>query len=65
MMQNWVSNGFLFDVEVLFNIKKNGGRIIEVPIEAEIKEKMSWRTVWKTFLESLVLRSLLLSRAVR
>lgn len=59
----WRTDGFLFDVEVLYKIKKRGGRIIEVPIEAEIKERMSGRALWKTLVESLTLKFQLLSRA--
>lgn len=56
MLQPWRTNGFLFDVEVLANVKKNGGRIIEVPIEAEITAKLSKGAIWKTLLESFILK---------
>jgi glycosyltransferase involved in cell wall biosynthesis len=56
VLLDWKTNGWLFDAEILFNIQKNGGRIIEVPIEAEIQVKISWRTLCKTFLESLILK---------
>lgn len=62
---NWKTDGFLFDVEILAGIHKNGGRIVEVPIEAEITERMSKGAVWKTFLESLILKFRLSFPAVR
>ena len=61
MLTDWKTDGFLFDVEILEKIQRNGGTIIEVPVEAEIKEKMTWRVVWKTFVESIILKSRLLS----
>lgn len=64
-LRQWETDGFLFDVELLHQIKKNGGRIIEVPIEAEIRERMTWKNVWETFLESLALKSRLLSPVKR
>ena len=65
MLETWKTDGFLFDVEVLSNIKRNGGRIVEVPIEAEIKEKMSVGAIWKTLIESVILKFRLLSRPAK
>lgn len=56
MLDTWKTDGFLFDVEILHKIKKSGGRIIEVPIEAEIKERVSPKVLWRTLVESLILR---------
>jgi glycosyltransferase involved in cell wall biosynthesis len=64
-IMDWKTDGFLFDVEILANAQKNGCRIVEVPIEAEITERMSRRAVWKTFLESLTLKFRLLFLAGR
>lgn len=63
LIWGWKTDGFLFDVEVLYKVKKASGRIIEVPIEAEITERMSGRALWKTLVESLTLKFQLLSRA--
>lgn len=52
----WEINGFFYDVEILSKCVKKGLKIIEVPIEAEIKEKMSGRALWVTLWESLRLK---------
>jgi len=52
----WKTNGFFFDVEILRNAHKRGKKMIEVPIEAEIKESLSWRALWRTLLESIRLK---------
>lgn len=65
MLTDWKTDGFLFDVEILWNIKNNGGRIIEVPIEAEIKAKLSKGALWRTLIESLILKFQLSSRHAR
>jgi glycosyltransferase involved in cell wall biosynthesis len=51
----WITDGFLFDVEILSKASNRGNKIVEVPIECEIKKQMPWRTLWKTALESIVL----------
>jgi len=61
MLETWKTDGFLFDVEILWKIQQNGGRIVEVPIEAEIREKVSRRVLCRTFIESVFLRYQLLS----
>lgn len=62
-MDEWETDGWLFDVEVLHNMKKRGARIIEVPVEVEITERMSGRALWRTLVESLTLRCRLSFRA--
>lgn len=54
-IQGWRLDGFIFDLEILIKAKQRGMKIIEVPIEAEIKESMSWRIICKTLWESLIL----------
>jgi glycosyltransferase involved in cell wall biosynthesis len=51
----WATDGFLFDIEILSGAIRQGYKVIEVPIECEIKEQMPLRVVWKTLLESIVL----------
>ena len=54
-IDSWVTDGFLFDIELLATAKTKGHNMVEVPIECEIKRQMPLRTLWKTFLESLSL----------
>jgi glycosyltransferase involved in cell wall biosynthesis len=54
-LPQWATDGFLFDAEILAKAYRAGAKIIEVPIECEIKRQMPLRTLWKTFLESLSL----------
>lgn len=49
----WAMDGWLFDVEIISAALAKGYNIIEIPIEAEITRKMSLRSVWRTFIESL------------
>lgn len=52
-LDSWKENSFIFDVEILAKAKKKGMKIIEVPIEAEIKNPMSRKALWNTFLGSI------------
>ncbi len=57
-LRDWKSDSFAFDFEILWDCQKRGLRMIEIPIEAEIKEKMSRRALWRTLIESLRLKFL-------
>lgn len=59
----WESNGFIFDVEILSHLQKRGERIVEVPIEAEIRKQLAFKTIFKILGESLWLKYRLLFRA--
>ena len=59
---NWESNGFIYDVEVLSRLQDKGFKIVEVPIECDIKRQVSFKTIFKIFGESLWLRYRLLFR---
>lgn len=61
----WESNGFIFDVEILSRLQAKGFRIIEVPVEAEIRRQLALKTIWRIFLESLWLRLRLSSLVAR
>lgn len=64
-LEYWKTDGFFFDVEVLAKAKRRGMRIIEVPIEAEIKSGMSLKAIYLTLRESVWLWFRLLSHAVK
>lgn len=59
----WESNGFIFDVEIIANLQKKGMRIIEIPVEAEIRRQLAFKTIFRIFGESLWLKWRLLFRA--
>jgi glycosyltransferase involved in cell wall biosynthesis len=62
-IEEWKTDGFFFDVEILAKAKRKCMRMIEVPIEVEIKEKMSGKILWRTLCESLCLMFRLLFHA--
>lgn len=53
---SWESNGFIYDAEVLARLQAKGFRMIEVPVECEIKRQVSFKTIWTIFMESIWLR---------
>lgn len=53
ILSYWQTNGFLFEVEILRDIQQKNGKIIEVPIESEIRVGISLKALWRTFWESL------------
>jgi len=52
-LHSWETNGFAFPIEILKKAKELKLRMVEVPIEVSIKDKMSLKMVIKTFLESI------------
>lgn len=54
-LREWKTDGFGFDIEILRNAKRRGMRMIEIPVDAEIKEKMTWRVVCKTLIETVLM----------
>lgn len=52
----WESNGFIFDVEIISNLQKKGFKIVEVPVEVEIRSQLKNKTIIRIFLESLWLK---------
>lgn len=62
---SWESNGFIYDVEVLARLQRKGFRIIEVPIECEIKRQLTFKTIFRIFGESVWLKCRLLFLAKR
>ena len=57
----WEANGFIFDVEIIANIQKRGYKIVEVPVEVEMKSQLAFKTIWTIFWESIWLKCRLLS----
>lgn len=54
-LQEWYSNGWLFDLEILSVAKQKGFSMIEVPIEATVNKKMKIKSIWNTLKESFTL----------
>ena len=52
----WQSNGFIFDAEIVARLQRQGFRIVEVPIECEIRRQVAVKTILRIFGESLWLR---------
>ena len=52
----WKANGFIYDVEIIANLQKRGFKIVEVPIECEIRRQLAFKTIFKIFGESIWLK---------
>ena len=62
---SWEANGWIFDAEVIARLQKKGFRIVEVPIECEIRRQLPISRIFKIFGESLWLKCRLLWPAKR
>ena len=62
---NWDSQKFIFDVEILAKLQKLGFRLIEVPVECEIRRQLAFKTIFLILGESLWLKYRLLFPVVR
>ena len=58
----WEANGFIFDAEIIARLHRKKMKIVEVPIECEIRRQLAFKTIWLIFCESLWLKWRLLSR---
>lgn len=58
----WEANGFIFDAEIIARLQRKGFRIVEVPIECEIRRQLAFKTIWRIFCESIWLKCRLLSQ---
>lgn len=52
----WKTNGFAFDIEILYRAKKEGKSIIEIPVKATVSDSKSIGVIWQTLIESLIIR---------
>tara|TARA_Y100000310_G_C20523426_1_gene734825 strand:+ start:116 stop:688 length:573 start_codon:yes stop_codon:yes gene_type:complete len=53
VLTDWETNGFGFAIEILWKAKRKGYSMIEIPVEANIKAKMSLWIVVRTFFETI------------
>lgn len=58
----WQSNGFVFDLEIITRLQKQGFKIVEVPIECEIKRQLAFKTIFRIAGEAIWLWFRLLFR---
>lgn len=49
----WEASGFIFDAEIIARLQRKGLKIVEVPIECEIRRQLAFRTIFIIFGESL------------
>ncbi len=49
----WASNGFIFDVEIISRLQSKGFKIVEVPVEVEIKKQLAFKTIFRIAGESI------------
>jgi glycosyltransferase involved in cell wall biosynthesis len=52
----WITNGWAFDIEIIYRAKKAGKSMITIPIQAIVSDTKSFRDIWKTFLDSIKIR---------
>lgn len=64
-IDSWDSNGFIFDVELLESLQRKGFKLVEVPVEVEIKKQLAFKTIFRITGESLWLKFRLLFRRAR
>ena len=50
---SWESNGFIYDCEVIARLQKKGFKIVEVPIECEIRRQLAFKTIFRIAGESV------------
>jgi len=63
MADYWDANGFIFDVEILEFLQRKGFRLVEVPIECEIRRQLPFKQIFRITGESLWLKWRLLFHA--
>lgn len=52
----WVTDGWAFDMEILYKAKKAGKSMMEVPVHATISSGKSWKDIWSTLVDTVKIR---------
>lgn len=60
---SWESQKWIFDVEIVARLQRQGFRIVEVPIECEIRRQVAVKTILRIFGESIWLKWRLITSA--
>ena len=52
----WKTNGWASDIEILYNARKLGKSMIEIPVRATVSDSKSFKDIWSTLIESINIR---------
>ena len=52
----WTTNGWAYDIEILYKAKKAGKTIVSIPIKAIVSDTKSLGDIWTTLLDSIKIR---------
>lgn len=52
----WKTDGWAFDIEILYNAKKMGKNMIEVAAHATVSSTKSFRDIWTTLIDTIKIR---------
>lgn len=55
----WKTDGWAFDIEILYKAKKAGMAIAEVPVHATVSSKKTIGDVWSTLMDTIKIRRML------
>lgn len=61
-LDNWDANGWIFDVEILEQMQRKGLKLVEVPVEVEMKKQLAFKTIFRITGEAIWLKFRLLFR---
>jgi len=53
----WMLDGWAFDIEILRNAKKQGKKILELPVHATVSSGKSWNDITTTLRDTIRLRT--------
>lgn len=53
----WKTNGWAFDIEILYLAKKKGKTMKEVPVHAVVSDRKGFRDIFTTLVDTLKIRS--------
>ena len=52
----WTTDGWAFDIEILYKAKKDGRIMAEVPVHAIVSSKKSMKDIWSTLVDTVKIR---------
>jgi glycosyltransferase involved in cell wall biosynthesis len=52
----WTSDGWAFDIEILYKAKKMGKTMVEIPIKANVSDSKTLKDIWTTLLDTIKIR---------